>query len=84
MDLSGRMNVNDTVDRVASTAHDAVSKAADAAVQAAEKLSEKQQQLKEVQEEWLIKTKDYVNENPVKALAIALASGFVLSRLLSR
>lgn len=59
-------------------------KAAEAAVQAVDKLNEKQQQLKDVQEEWLEKTKDYIQANPIKALAIAAAGGFVLSRLLSR
>ncbi len=85
METSSRLDsVNDAVDRIESSAHTAVKKAAEAAVQAVDKLNEKQQQLKDVQEEWLEKTKDYIQANPIKALAIAAAGGFVLSRLLSR
>lgn len=85
MEISSRLDsVNDAVDRIESSAHTAVKKAAEAAVQAVDKLNEKQQQLKDVQEEWLEKTKDYIQANPIKALAIAAAGGFVLSRLLSR
>lgn len=74
--------VGDTLNRVASGAHDAVNRAADMASNMADKVDEKRQQLNEVKEEWLDKTRDYVHEQPVKALLIALASGFVLSRLL--
>ncbi|MBL8250333.1 MAG: hypothetical protein JNK31_01555 [Candidatus Competibacter sp.] len=74
--------VGDTLNRVASGAHDAVNRAADMAATMADKMDEKTQQLNEVKEEWLDKTRAYVHEQPVKALLIALASGFVLSRLL--
>lgn len=85
MEASSRPDsVNEAVDRIESSAHAAVKKAAEATVHAVDKLSEKQQQIKDVQDEWLEKTKDYIQANPIKSLAIAAVSGFVLSRLLSR
>ena len=71
------------VDRLASGAHQAVDKFASAAGQAAETLSVRGEQLKNVQAQAMEQTRLYVRENPVTALGIALAVGFVLSKLLS-
>ena len=71
------------VDRITSGAHQAVDKLATAAGQAAETLGVKGEQLKKVQAQAMEQTRIYVRENPVTALGIALAVGFVLSKLLS-
>ena len=71
------------VDRVASGAHQAVAKITSAAGQAAETLGVKGEQLKEAQGRAMELGRDYVRDNPVVSLGIAIAAGFLLSRLLS-
>lgn len=74
---------NEPVDRVAASAHEAVDKIADATHRAADAISKKGAQLQGVQEEWMENVRGYINEHPVKSLGIAIAGGFLLSRLLS-
>jgi len=73
--------VGDTFRRVASGAHDAADKVAEATTGAAESLSEAGEKAREVQQEWFKTAGEYVQENPLKALGIAVAVGFLLSRL---
>lgn len=70
------------VDRLASGAHQAVDKIASAAGQAAETIGVKGEQLKNAQAQALEQARVYVREHPVAALGIAVAAGFVLSRLM--
>lgn len=72
-----------TVDRMASSAHDAVDKIAGATNNAADSLSRKGQEIKALEERWLLKVRDYVQDNPVQSLGIAVASGYLLSRIFS-
>lgn len=61
-----------TVDRVASAAHsytDSFAAASDVWMQR--------------QDEMLLKVRDYVREKPMQAIGIAVAAGFVLSKLMS-
>lgn len=69
------------VDRIASRAHRAVDKIAGAAGQAAETLGVKGEQLKNTQVRAMEQCRSYVREKPVTALGIAVAAGFLLSRL---
>lgn len=71
------------VDRVASGAHMAVDKIAGAAGQAADTLGAKGEQLKEAQGRIMELGRNYVRDNPVTSLGIAIAAGFLLSRLWS-
>jgi ElaB/YqjD/DUF883 family membrane-anchored ribosome-binding protein len=71
------------VDRLASGAHEAVDKIAGAATQAADALAVKGEQLKGAQVRAMDACRGHVREHPVASLGIALAVGFVLSRLLS-
>jgi ElaB/YqjD/DUF883 family membrane-anchored ribosome-binding protein len=71
------------VDRVATGAHQAVDKFADVATQAAESLGVKGDQLKEAQARFVDACGGYVRANPVASLGIAVAAGFLLSRLIS-
>ncbi len=71
------------VDKLASGAHQAVDKMADAATQAAEKLADKRAQLMDAQSELTETCRNYVRENPLASIGIAVAAGFVLSKLLS-
>ena len=70
------------VERLASGAHQAVDKIASAAGQAADTLSVRGEQLKNAQAKALEQARGYVRDRPVTALGIAVAAGFVLSRLL--
>jgi ElaB/YqjD/DUF883 family membrane-anchored ribosome-binding protein len=70
------------VDRIASGAHHAVDKIANAAGQAAETLGVKGEQLKNAQVRAMEQCRGYIRDNPVTALGIAIAAGFLLSRLL--
>lgn len=72
------------VNRMASSAHEAVDRIADATNHAADSLSAKGHEIKLMEERWLKKVRDYVEHNPVQSLGIALASGYLLSRIISR
>lgn len=71
------------VDRVASGAHQAVDRIGSAAGQAAETLGAKGEQLMDAQSRAMEQCRGYVRDNPLASLGIAIAAGFVLSRLLS-
>ncbi|MCG5502090.1 DUF883 family protein [Ectothiorhodospira lacustris] len=74
---------NEPIERITAGAHETVDRIADAGHHAADAVSEKGTQLKEAQEEWLKDLREYVNEHPVQSVGIAVAGGFLLSRLLS-
>jgi ElaB/YqjD/DUF883 family membrane-anchored ribosome-binding protein len=71
------------VDRMAASAHEAVDRVAGVAIQAADSLGVKGDQLKTAQSKFVAGTRDYVREHPAAALGIAVAAGYMLSRLLS-
>ncbi|MCA1766682.1 MAG: DUF883 domain-containing protein [Idiomarina sp.] len=78
-----KINPEEAVDKSANKAHETIDKVADSAKQASDTLGEKGHELKATQEKWLSTATDYVKENPVKSLGIAVASGYLLSRLFS-
>jgi len=69
------------VGRIASGAHRAVDSIAGAAGQAAETLGVKGEQIKNAQARAMEQCRAYVRDNPVTALGIAVAAGFLLSRM---
>ncbi len=71
-----------TVDRMASGAHQAVDRIAEVATQAADTLSVKGGQLHDAQDRLLKNTSAYMRDHPVASLGIAVAAGFLLSRLI--
>ena len=71
------------VDRIATGAHQAVDKIASAAGQAAQTLGVKGEQLNNAQMRAMEQCRGYVRENPVMSLGVAVAAGFLLSRLMS-
>jgi ElaB/YqjD/DUF883 family membrane-anchored ribosome-binding protein len=71
------------VERIASGAHQAVDKIAGAAGQAAETIGVKGEQLKKAQVRAMEQCRGYVRDYPVTSLGIAIAAGFLLSRLWS-
>lgn len=68
------------VDRIATGAHQAVDRIAAAATSAADRLSIKGDDLVAARDHWTQACSSYVKENPLTALGIAAAVGFVLSR----
>lgn len=73
----------ETIDKASKTAHEAVDKVASATNQAAETLSEKGDQLKNAEQQLVENCRGYIRDNPITSLGIAVAAGFLLSRLLS-
>jgi len=63
------------VERVGETAHQAIDTAADYAG----RLGEKAEEWMEMKDDWVEGTREYVRENPIAALGIAVAAGYVLS-----
>jgi ElaB/YqjD/DUF883 family membrane-anchored ribosome-binding protein len=74
------MNITD---RASHYAHDVGDKIANASSQAAETLEEKGEQLIDAEQRLMKNCQGYVRTNPVTSLAIAAATGFLLSRLIS-
>ena len=71
-----------TVDKIASGAHQAVDRVASAATSAAEQWGVKGDQMLEQGDRMMESTREYVRNNPMAALGIALAAGFILSKIL--
>ena len=70
------------IDQVAAIAHQAVDKAANAAAPAADWLSRQGEDLTAAQKQLVSDATRYISTNPLKSVAIALAAGFVLSRII--
>ena len=74
----------DITDKISHSAHEAYDKIADATSQVAEALGEKGEQLKKTEQQLMKNCRGYISENPMTSVSIAVACGFLLSRLLSR
>lgn len=72
-----------TTDKASGFAHEAVDKIANATNQAEEALSDKGEQLRNAEKQLMDNCRSYIHDNPVTSLGIAVAAGFILSRLLS-
>jgi ElaB/YqjD/DUF883 family membrane-anchored ribosome-binding protein len=72
------------IDRVAAIAHQAVDRAAVAAAPTAEWLSQQGESLNATQKKLVEDVCKYVSANPLKALAMAIAAGFVLGRIIHK
>jgi ElaB/YqjD/DUF883 family membrane-anchored ribosome-binding protein len=76
--------IMETIETVSKFAHEAGDKIADATSQAAEALGEKGNQIRNAEQRLMKHCRGYVCDHPVTSLGIAAATGFLLSRLLSR
>lgn len=72
------------VDQAASTARRTADQLSEKAKQAKAMLSDKYEQMRGQQEKWTDDARVRVRENPIAALGIALAAGFLLRRVLFR
>ena len=77
-------NPQQTVDRLSQTAHQAVDRAASAASAYAERFGEKGEELMQMPQDWLETAREYVRENPLQAIGMAAAAGYLLSVLMRR
>lgn len=73
-----------TTDKVSDFAHETVDTITNATHQAKEKFDEKSEQLINTEQQLVKNCQSYIRENPITSLGIAVAGGFLLSRLLSR
>lgn len=71
------------VERAAASAHSAVDSIANATCQVADTLGRKSQQLIDAEARMVGSTRGYIAANPITALAIALAAGVLISRMLA-
>jgi len=74
----------ETLDKVSDSAHEAFDKIASATSHAAEALEKKGEQLKKTEQQLMKNCRGYISDNPITSVSIAVAAGFLLSRLLSR
>lgn len=72
------------VDRFVQAAHQAVDRLADAASQARQRFGSQSDSLKGQQEHLMEEARTYIRNKPGTAVGIAVAAGFILSRLLRR
>jgi ElaB/YqjD/DUF883 family membrane-anchored ribosome-binding protein len=75
-------SVKPAIDRVSALAHQAVDKVAEAAVPTANWLTEQGETLNAAQKKLVEGTCSYVSTNPLKSIGVALAAGFLLSRII--
>ena len=73
-------NASTAVDRIASGVHYAVDRIAAAANSAADHLNVKGEDLLAAKDRWAQVCSSYVKDNPLTALGIAAAVGFLISR----
>jgi ElaB/YqjD/DUF883 family membrane-anchored ribosome-binding protein len=74
----------ETTDKAANSTHEAYDKIANATSNAAEALGEKGEQLQKAEQQLMKNCRGYISDNPITSVSIAVAAGFLLSRLLSR
>ena len=70
------------VDRLAAGAHDVVDRASTSATSAAEGIDSRLDDLHSTGDRLTDQCRGYIEDNPLKAVGIALAAGFILSRLI--
>lgn len=75
--------VHPAVDNLASGAHRTVDRMADVANNTAENLDARAEQFLEARTQFFDQVRDYVHEHPVASIGIAVAGGFLISRLLA-
>jgi ElaB/YqjD/DUF883 family membrane-anchored ribosome-binding protein len=75
-------NPQQAVDRLSQSAHQAVDRAASAASNYAERLGDKGEEWMQMPQDWLETARDYVRENPLQAIGMAAAAGYLLSILM--
>lgn len=71
------------IDRLAESAHGAIDRATQTASQVAERFGERSDELLAMKDDYIESARDYVKENPLMALGIALAAGYLFGKITS-
>jgi ElaB/YqjD/DUF883 family membrane-anchored ribosome-binding protein len=71
------------LDKLSESAHSAVDRAAQTAAQVAERVGERGEELLALKDDYLEQAREYVKENPIMALGIALAAGYLFGKITS-
>jgi ElaB/YqjD/DUF883 family membrane-anchored ribosome-binding protein len=71
------------IDRLADSAHGAIDRATQTASQVAERFNEKSDELWAMKDDYVESARGYVKENPLMALGIALAAGYLFGKITS-
>ena len=82
-DTSARQDGDDVIARVSQSAHDTVDRLADGVDSAAETLKAGADKVRDTKDAWADGLRSTVRENPLAALAAALAIGVLFARLTS-
>ncbi|HEX6319963.1 MAG TPA: hypothetical protein VFZ84_13995 [Burkholderiales bacterium] len=71
------------IDKIAESAHSAVDRATQTAAQVAERVGEKGEEWLAMKDDYVEQAREYVKENPLMALGIALAAGYLFGKITS-
>jgi ElaB/YqjD/DUF883 family membrane-anchored ribosome-binding protein len=71
------------IDRLAESAHGAIDRATQTAAQVAERFGAKGEEFLAMKDDYVETARDYVKENPLMALGIALAAGYLFGKITS-
>lgn len=71
------------LDRLSETAHSAIDRATQTAQQLTERFGERSEELLAMKDDYLESARDYVRENPLAAIGIALAAGYLFGKITS-
>ena len=71
------------IDKLSESAHSAVDRATQAAAQAAERFGAKGEEWLAMKDDYVEQAREYVKENPIMALGIALAAGYLFGKITS-
>jgi ElaB/YqjD/DUF883 family membrane-anchored ribosome-binding protein len=71
------------LDKLSESAHSAVDRATQTAAQVAERMGEKGEELLAMKDDYVEQAREYVKENPIMAVGIALAAGYLFGKITS-
>jgi len=71
------------IDRIADSAHGAIDRASQTASDVAERFGQRGEELWAMKDDYMETARDYVKENPLMALGIALAAGYLFGKITS-
>jgi ElaB/YqjD/DUF883 family membrane-anchored ribosome-binding protein len=80
---AGNTGTKQQFERVSETAHSAVDRAVQTAEQIAERFGEKGDELLSMKDDYIDSAREYVRENPLAAIGIALAAGYLFGKITS-
>jgi len=71
------------IDKLSESAHSAVDRATQSAAQIAERVGDKGEELLALKDDYVEQAREYVKDNPIMALGIALAAGYLFGKITS-